>query len=155
MQLQPSAALGDFVIAKGDGVPAYQLAVVVDDHDMGVNEVVRGDDLLFSTFRQLAIIRHFGWTEPDYWHVPLMVGPDGRRLAKRHGDTRLSFFRDQGIAPEVLIGYLAFTVNLLDSPRPIRAQELIGQLDWSRVPTAATAFNLDTWLPIFQAQSSP
>ncbi len=89
---EPLVQLGDFVIARGNGLPAYQLAVVVDDQDMGVTEVVRGDDLIASTFRQLAILRFLGWPAPSYFHVPLMVGPDGRRLAKRHGDTRRELF---------------------------------------------------------------
>ncbi len=86
--------LGDFVIAKADGSPAYQLAVVVDDHAMGVTEVLRGDDLLPSAFRQLELYDFFGWTPPRFAHVPLVVGPDGRRLAKRHGDTRLATLRE-------------------------------------------------------------
>ena len=91
--------LGDFVIAKADKTPAYQLAVVVDDADMGITHVVRGDDLLDSTPRQLLLYRALGLADkiPDYFHLPLVVGTDGRRLAKRHGDTRLSFYRDRGV----------------------------------------------------------
>ncbi len=147
MQTNPAQRLGDFVIAKGDGTPAYQLAVVIDDYDMGVSEVVRGDDLIFSTYRQLAILRHFGWTPPRYVHVPLMVGPDGKRLAKRHGDTRISCLRTAGISAEAIVGYLAHTVGLLPQAIPINPQALIGLLDWSVVPRSPTMFSLETGLP--------
>ena len=147
MRARPARQLGDFVIARGDGTPAYQLAVVVDDYDMGVNEVVRGDDLIFSTFRQVAILRELQWPEPTYVHVPLIVGADGRRLAKRHGDTRLSFFRDQGVSPAAILGYLAWTLQLLDSPQPIAAKELVGRLTWEKLPQQPTVFELDSGLP--------
>lgn len=122
---RPHQVLGDFVIAKSNGHVAYQLAVVVDDHQMGVTEVVRGDDLIPSTFWQLEIYRAFGWTPPRFCHVPLVVGPDGRRLAKRHGDTRLSEIRKRGLGPEKLLGELAFSCGWLDRPRPIAATELL------------------------------
>src|SRR6266581_235174 len=88
--------LGDFVIAKNDGTPAYQLAVVVDDADMQVTDIVRGDDLLDSTPRQILLYEALGMKNkiPNYYHLPLIVGEDGRRLAKRHGDTRLSYYRN-------------------------------------------------------------
>ena len=111
-------ALGDFVIAKAgarrDGAairwtPAYQLAVVADDADMAVTDVVRGDDLLDSAPRQILLYRALGLAErvPRYYHLPLVVGPDGRRLAKRHGDTRLSYYRQQGVGPERVLALLA------------------------------------------------
>ncbi len=143
----PAEQLGDFVIARSGGKPAYQLAVVVDDHDMGVNEVLRGDDLLFSTYRQLAIIKHLGWSVPAYRHVPLLVGPDGRRLAKRHGDTRLSFFREAGVRPQAVVGYLAWTLNLVSQPQPVEPRELIGQLLWEKLPRRATVFELAAEMP--------
>jgi glutamyl-tRNA synthetase len=117
--------LGDFVVAKSDGTPAYQLAVVVDDHEMGVTEVLRGDDLLPSALRQLDLYDFFGWQPPTFAHVPLVVGPDGRRLAKRHGDTRLSTLREQGTKPEQLIGLLAWSCGLRESPAECRAQDLL------------------------------
>ncbi|MEZ6151673.1 MAG: glutamate--tRNA ligase family protein [Pirellulaceae bacterium] len=128
----------DFPIAHWNCTPAYQLAVVVDDHDMQVTEVVRGDDLIFSTFRQLAILGHLGWRPPRYIHVPLMIGPDGRRLAKRHGDTRLSTFRQSGVSPERIVGYLAWTLGLQAAPEPLQAVDLIGRLDWQALPLAPT-----------------
>ena len=145
----PEQQLGDFVIGKSDGTPAYQLAVVIDDHDMGVTEVVRGSDLVPSTYRQLAILKHLGWNAPNYFHVPLIVGPDGRRLAKRHGDTRLSYFRERGVKPQLLIGYLAWTIGLLESPDEIEPRQLIEisqTIDWQSFAASPTVFNLDDFL---------
>src|SRR5262249_7971819 len=93
---------GGFVVWKAAVTPAYRLAVVVDDAAQGVTEVVRGDDLVPSTPRQLLLYRALGWTTPAFVHVPLVVGPDCRRLAKRHGDTRLSALRAAGVRPEML-----------------------------------------------------
>ena len=103
-----SRDLGDFVIAKADGTAAYQLAVVVDDAAMGVTDVVRGDDLLDSTPRQVLLYRALGLAGriPRYYHLPLVVGPDGRRLAKRHGDTRLSFYRQAGVPASRVLALL-------------------------------------------------
>lgn len=118
-------SLGDFIVAQGDGTPAYQLAVVVDDWQMGVNEVIRGRDLIPSTFRQLELIEALHWSPPTYFHVPLMVGVDGRRLAKRHGDTRISWFRQAGIGPQKLWGYLAWSAGLIDRVTSVEPEELV------------------------------
>ncbi|HET6425651.1 MAG TPA: tRNA glutamyl-Q(34) synthetase GluQRS [Planctomycetaceae bacterium] len=133
--------LGDFVVCKADGTPAYQLAVVVDDHAMGVTEVVRGDDLIPSTFRQLALYAAFGWSPPAFAHVPLVVGSDGRRLAKRHGDTRLSTIRDEGIRPEQLVGYLAWTCGLQEQPQARSPRQLLDEFRWDRVPRTPLVFD--------------
>lgn len=137
-QAHPAEQLGDFVIAQADGTPAYQLAVVVDDHDMQVTEIVRGDDLIFSTYRQLAILQHLSWPAPHYLHVPLMLGPDGRRLAKRHGDTRLSTYRQRGVSAEQIVGYLAWTLGLQSHNTPLAAVELIGKLEWPNLSLQPT-----------------
>jgi glutamyl-tRNA synthetase len=129
-----AAELGDYVIAKADGSPAYQLAVVVDDHAMGVTEVLRGDDLLPSAFRQLELHEFFGWTPPQFAHVPLVVGPDGRRLAKRHGDTRLATLRDAGVSPEQLVGLLAWSCGLIDGREPVRPRDLLATFDVTKLP---------------------
>ncbi len=121
----PQQKLGDFVVARSSGSPAYQIAVVVDDHDMGVNQVVRGADLIYSTYRQLALYELLNWTPPIYYHFPLVVGPDSKRLAKRHGDTRLSQYREQGIAPERLIGFLAFHSGWIDLEESMTARDLL------------------------------
>ena len=99
--------LDDFVLLRSDGTPTYMLAVVVDDHDMGVTHVIRGDDHLNNAFRQLAIIRAMGWPEPIYAHVPLIHGPDGAKLSKRHGALGVDAYRDElGLLPEAVSNYL-------------------------------------------------
>ncbi len=101
--------LGDFVILKGDGTAAYQLAVVIDDAEAGVTDIIRGDDLIDSTPRQVLLYRALGLADrlPAYWHLPLVVGTDGKRLAKRHGDTRISYYRERGVRAERMLGLLA------------------------------------------------
>ncbi|TWU15227.1 glutamate--tRNA ligase family protein [Allorhodopirellula heiligendammensis] len=137
-------AIGDFPVTRKEGVAAYQLAVVVDDIDAGVSEVVRGDDLLLSTFRQLQIYEHLGVASPEFAHVPLVVGEDGRRLAKRHGDTRLAHYRKQGVAPESIVAWAARSAMsdpaCLPSPEATAAWELsrwhaemIERIDWTRL----------------------
>jgi glutamyl-tRNA synthetase len=116
---------GDFVVWKSGGTPAYQLAVVVDDAAQQVNEVIRGDDLVPSTPRQLFLYEALGLRAPSFLHVPLVVGPDGRRLAKRHGDTRLASLRQAGVRAEALVGLLAWSCGWIDKPHPISAPELI------------------------------
>jgi glutamyl-tRNA synthetase len=102
-----NAELDDFILLRSDGTPTYMLAVVVDDHDMGVTHVIRGDDHLNNAFRQLAIVRGMGWPEPIYAHVPLIHGSDGAKLSKRHGATGVEAYRDElGILPEALFNYL-------------------------------------------------
>jgi glutamyl-tRNA synthetase len=104
---QANAELDDFVLLRSDGTPTYMLAVVVDDHDMGVTDVIRGDDHLTNTFRQLALIHALGWPEPVYAHVPMIHGPDGAKLSKRHGALGVEAYRDEmGILPEALENYL-------------------------------------------------
>ncbi|MCL6730619.1 glutamate--tRNA ligase [Sphingomonas hankyongi] len=102
-----NAELDDFILLRSDGSPTYMLAVVVDDHDMGVTHVIRGDDHLNNAFRQLAIIRAMGWPEPVYAHVPLIHGPDGAKLSKRHGALGVDAYRDElGMLPEAVDNYL-------------------------------------------------
>ena len=102
-----NAELDDMVLLRSDGTPTYMLAVVVDDHDMGVTHVVRGDDHLNNAFRQLALVKAMGWAEPVYAHVPLIHGADGAKLSKRHGALGVEAYRDElGILPEALSNYL-------------------------------------------------
>jgi len=102
-----NAEIDDFVLLRSDGSPTYMLAVVVDDHDMGVTHVIRGDDHLNNAFRQLAIIRAMGWPDPIYAHVPLIHGPDGAKLSKRHGALGVDSYRDElGMLPEAVFNYL-------------------------------------------------
>ena len=134
VQMNVAGELGDFVIAKTNGTPAYQLAVVCDDHAMGVTEVLRGDDLLPSAFRQLELYEFFGWTPPTFAHVPLVIGTDGRRLAKRHGDTRLSTLRAQGVRAESLLGLLAQSCGLRETADPTTARELLADFGLAKLP---------------------
>jgi len=102
-----NAEIDDFVLLRSDGTPTYMLAVVVDDHDMGVTHIIRGDDHLNNAFRQLPIIKAMDWPEPAYAHVPLIHGPDGAKLSKRHGALGVDAYRDElGILPEALLNYL-------------------------------------------------
>lgn len=120
-QFNPHREVGDFVVWTRRGVPAYQLAVVVDDARQGVTDVVRGEDLLPSAARQILLYRALGLTPPRWWHLPLVLGPDGRRLAKRHGDTRLATYRDLGVRPERIIALLAAWSGVIpfDPVRPV------------------------------------
>src|SRR5207253_449435 len=120
-----TAHLGVVGGAHPTTMPAYQLAVVVDDADNGVTAVVRGDDLVSSTPRQLLLYRALGLAPPAFAHVPLVVGPDGRRLAKRHGDTRLRALREAGVRPEQVVGLLAWSCGWLPDMQPIPAGELL------------------------------
>lgn len=126
-------SLGDFPLTRKNGPAAYQLAVVCDDLAMGVNQVVRGDDLIASTFRQLELIDTLGRTPPQYAHVPLVCGPDGRRLAKRHGDTRIDFFREAGVPAEWIIGWAAWSAGLIDRWESVTAKELIADFSFDRL----------------------
>ena len=102
-----NSEIDDFVLLRSDGSPTYMLAVVVDDHDMGITHVIRGDDHLNNAFRQLAIIRAMDWPEPVYGHVPLIHGQDGAKLSKRHGALGVETYRDElGFLPEALFNYL-------------------------------------------------
>lgn len=123
---------GDFVVRRADGVYAYQLAVVADDGENGVTQVVRGRDLLASTPRQLYLFHLLGKPAPDYYHVPLLLAPDGRRLSKRDQDLDLGVLL-QRHRPEDIIGSLAFAAGLLEKKEPISARELASIFDWRKV----------------------
>jgi glutamyl-tRNA synthetase len=128
--------IGDFVVLRNDGVPSYQLAVVVDDAEMGINHVLRGDDLLSSTPRQVQLCEALGLPVPVYAHVPLLLGPDGKRLAKRAGTPSLAELRERDIPPHRLVGLLAGWANLGDgSPRSLEA--LVPGFSLERVPRTA------------------
>jgi len=101
-----NAQLDDMILLRADGTPTYMLAVVVDDQDMGVTHVIRGDDHLNNAFRQLQIIHAMGWPEPVYAHVPMILGPDGAKLSKRHGALGVDAYRDMGFLPAALRNYL-------------------------------------------------
>lgn len=121
----PAGAGGDFVVKRADGIFGYQLAVVADDIAMRITDVFRGWDLLDSTPRQLALYEALGAPAPRFGHGPLLLGPDGSRLSKRHGDVTLSSLREHGVPPEWLTGWLAWLLGLLDEPVPAAPAELI------------------------------
>ena len=123
---------GDFILRRSDGVFAYQLAVTWDDGVMGVNQVVRGSDLLSSTPRQIWLQRLWGFPQPQYYHVPLLLAPDGRRLSKRDGDLDLEALRSR-IGPEELVGKLAFWAGILPKEEAVTPGELVSLFDWEKV----------------------
>jgi glutamyl-tRNA synthetase len=134
VQMNLAQAGGDFVVWKAAKTPAYQLAVVVDDAAGGVTEVVRGDDLVPSTPRQLLLYRALQLRPPRFVHVPLVVGPDGRRLAKRHGDTKLSTLRRAGVKPENLVGLLAWSCGWCETFQPLRPCDLLERYRLEAIP---------------------
>ena len=121
---------GDIVLRRSDGVVAYQLAVVVDDAAQGVTHVVRGADLLASTARQIRLYELLGLNPvPAYAHVPLLLGDDGERLAKRHGAVGLTELRESGADPHAVVGRLAYSAGLLERPEPCTPAELVASFD--------------------------
>lgn len=155
---EPALGLGDFPITQKNGLPSYQLAVVIDDLDAGINQIVRGDDLLASTFRQLAILAAIGhaaigdagrpaesrtreFLPPSYAHVPLVIGPDGRRLAKRHGDTRLSTLRDRGIRGIEIVRWAAKVSGLRVGDH---IDDALAGFAWEKLPRHSVAAPEDT-----------
>ena len=123
---------GDFIIRRSDGVYAYQLAVVTDDAEAGATQIVRGCDLLSSTPRQIYLQRLLGLPTPKYYHVPLLVAPDGRRLSKRERDLDMGALRARFL-PEELIGRLAYFSGLLNEDAPLSARALLADFTWERV----------------------
>ncbi|MBT3198662.1 MAG: tRNA glutamyl-Q(34) synthetase GluQRS [Phycisphaerales bacterium] len=141
-EIDLASSCGDFVVFRNEGLAGYQLAVVVDDCEQGVDVIVRGDDLLDSAARQIHMRRCLGGgPEPEYWHVPLVTGPDGRRLAKRHGDTRLSHYRDIGVRPERVLGLLGFLCGMIETPREMDMPELLDTFDLSQLPSGPVIFD--------------
>lgn len=123
---------GDFVVCRSDGAFVYQLAVTVDDGLSGVNQVVRGVDLLSSVPRQMYLQELFGFAAPEYAHIPLLVAPDGRRLSKRDQDMDLGYLRQRMTAPEI-VGTLACACGILERYVPISPRELAGEFSWEKL----------------------
>lgn len=140
----PSRTVGDFLVWTMRGQPSYQLAVVVDDARQGVTHVVRGDDLLDSAARQILLYRALGLgAPPSYLHLPLVRGTDGKRLAKRHGDTRLDTFRARGVTADRVIGLMARWCGITDPdqrPTPMTIDEFKTRLDLTRIPSGPVVF---------------
>ncbi len=123
---------GDFVVRRADGVYVYQLAVTVDDGEAGVTEVVRGSDLLGSAPRQMYLQELFGFSHPQYGHVPMLLAPDGRRLSKRDGDLDMGALRKK-LTPEQLLGMLACSAGLIDVKAGVSAAELAREFSWDKL----------------------
>lgn len=133
---------GDFIIQRSDGMPVFHFTVVVDDHTMGITHVVRGDDHLSNTPRQILIFKALGWPIPAYAHLPLIQGPDGSRLSKRHGATSVMEFADQGYLPEALFNYLALLGWSLDAETEIIPKDdLIRHFSMDRFNQSAARFD--------------
>ncbi len=138
---------GDFVLARHREGAGYQLAVVVDDAAMGITEIIRGDDLLDCTAWQLLLYEALDLPAPQFTHVPLVVGPDGKRLAKRHGDTRIGHLLARGNSPEKLIGLLAWTCGWAEFGEELTARELLPRFSLSAIPPAPAV--IDTQISRF------
>lgn len=129
-----TAGRDDFIIRRADGIFAYQLAVSYDDAVMGITRVVRANDLLDSSPKQIFLIEKMGYTPPTYCHAPLLVVEDGRKMSKRNGDLCMEQLRKTH-TPEQLCGKLAFLAGLLPAPEAISPKDLIKDFSWTRVPT--------------------
>lgn len=132
---------GDFVLRRADGIWAYQLAVVVDDAESAISEVIRGADLVTSTPRQIALYRALGYPIPRFVHVALVVDADGNRLATRHGATSIAALREAGRSAEEVIGELACSLGLTATPAPIRAEELVSSFELSKIARSSFTWN--------------
>ena len=135
---------GDFILRRSDGVYAYQLAVVVDDAEMGVTQVVRGSDLLSSTPRQIWLLEQLGYSVPTYCHVPLLKSPAGRRLSKRDRDLDMGYLRAH-TTPEKLVGLLAYLAGLIPRPTALRPSDLVPEFSWSKVGQADRIVDDGIW----------
>ena len=138
----------DFVVRRNDGAPAYQLAVVVDDADQGIGEVVRGADLVDSTPRQLLLYRLLGLSAPSYAHVPLVLGPDGRRLAKRHGAVTLADRRALGEVPVEILAWMASSLGLAEQGERPTPADLLARFDPARLPLEPTVWSPEPAEPV-------
>lgn len=134
--------VGDFVLLKDDGTPSYNFAVVVDDHLMGITHVLRGEDHLANTPRQLFIYQLMGWEPPAFAHHSLLLGADGKKLSKRHGHVSVADFRDAGMLPEALGNYLALMGGNFPSGREVLGlPELVEQFELNRVGRSSAIFD--------------
>lgn len=135
--------LDDLVMLRGDGTPTYMLAVVVDDHDMGVTHVIRGDDHLNNAFRQMKIIEAMGWPVPQYAHIPLIHGADGAKLSKRHGALSATAYRDMGFLPEAMCNYLLRLGWSHGDDEIISRDQAIEWFDLDAIGKSAARFDMD------------
>jgi glutamyl-tRNA synthetase len=141
--LDPSEVGGDFLVARAGLGPSYQLAVVVDDAAMGITQVLRGQDLVPSTPRQVLLYRALGLEPPSFGHLPLVVGSDGRRLAKRDQSIKLAALRDAGVDPRSFVGWLAMTLGLSDTVDPTGPVDWVSRFVPGRIPQQALPVSQD------------
>jgi glutamyl-tRNA synthetase len=146
---------GDFALRRSDGVFAYQLAVVLDDIAMGVTQVVRGDDILSSTPRQIFLSRLLGASPPQYAHLPLVLDAEGERLAKRHQSLTLAALREAGVLAPAIVGYLGWRAGLLDAPHPVTSQALVPGFAFSRLTRAPVRLPADIASVLLQLSECP
>jgi glutamyl-tRNA synthetase len=130
------------VLLRSDGTPTYMLSVVVDDHDMGISHIIRGDDHLTNAFRQTQIYRALGWTPPLFAHIPLIHGPDGAKLSKRHGALGVDAYRDQGFLPEAMRNYLLRLGWSHGDDEIVSTEQAIDWFDLDDVNKGAARFDL-------------
>ena len=151
--------IGDFILLRSDGNPAYNFAVVVDDHRMEISHVIRGDDHISNTPRQLAVYRAFDWEPPEFAHLSTILGPDRARLSKRHGATSIENFREMGILPEALRNYLALLGwSPADGKTEILSdRELIAQFSLDHITKSPAVFDRDKllWLNRHYMKQAP
>ncbi len=139
----PNSELDDLILLRSDGTPTYNLAVVVDDHAMGITHVIRGDDHLTNTFRQKQIFEALGWPVPDYAHIPLIHGADGAKLSKRHGALGVDAYRDMGFLPEAMCNYLLRLGWGHGDAEIISGDEAIAWFDVANVSKGPSRFDIE------------
>lgn len=143
-ELNLATECGDMVVRRADGVYVYQLAVTVDDGEVGITEVVRGMDLLSSAPRQMYLQELFGFPHPLYGHVPMLLAADGRRLSKRDRDLDLGELQKH-LTPEAVIGTLAYAAGLIDIPTAVSARELAGEFSWEKMRKENIYLDTASW----------
>ena len=140
----PGDQIGDFVIVKSDGTPMYNFACVVDDHLMNISHVIRGDDHISNTPRQILLYQALGWKPPVLAHIPMILGPDREKLSKRHGVTSVDQYRTLGYLPEALVNFLSLLSWSSESGEDILSRDrLISEFDFSRISKSASIFNVE------------
>jgi len=152
-----NSELDDFIIARSDGMPTYNFTVVVDDWDMGISHVIRGDDHVNNTPRQINVLHALGATVPEYAHVPMILGEDGKRLSKRHGAVSVMAYREQGFLPQALLNYLVRLGWSSGDQEIFSLEEMQTQFTLDHINNSPAAFSLDklTWLNEHYLRNTP
>lgn len=139
----PPDALGDFVILRSDGVPTYNYAAVVDDHLMQITHVIRGDDHVVNTPKQMMLYEAFGWTLPEFCHIPMILGPDRERLSKRHGATSVADYATKGYLPEALVNFLSLlSWSSATGEEVLSRERLVKEFSFDRLSSSAAIFDV-------------